>query len=477
MTQSLEQQATQPRGAPVAAANDNRTGPIAVGVQPAAPSAADSQPTVTYHTTTQSTLAPTSEYMRYLLAAWGARYVFRGFFGTLFDKPIKKPFYALAEEPELAHGAWSARPGFTGEPLAVPPPRTQLSFREKVLNAMEAPGNWIQRKFPHSSRDDKVGMAYNASLAISSTALTFSYTKMVYEDIMSLFREEVAEETGKTPDKVTFGDIRHSNNRIIQQTMRNFWQKLGSRLAIDALFFPAAWLGSKEVGDFVLGGKALQLFLDTWKRKPTMFEDLVTFVNNKINPRNGLGQPIAIGEVFDLYQHYAEAYHPERMFRSVLSRHTSEGERRAISQPIFTRLTELMNNTYSFKHGDLGGDSVAQADFALPKLIYMLGHDLIDPTRPAETLALIEVMNARGAVGIKQAQAMLQQGATAEAVMAQFQLAFPHTKPSVPANPAPEGLVHKGSTMQLDAVPQTRIASGKLTSTPLTERAAALVQS
>ncbi|MEJ0009183.1 MAG: hypothetical protein WDN72_00715 [Alphaproteobacteria bacterium] len=41
------------------------------------------------------------------------------------------------------------------------------------------------------------------------------------------------------------------------------------------------------ITDTLIGVKGLVALVDTWNRKTTMFEDLVTFVNNKINPRNG----------------------------------------------------------------------------------------------------------------------------------------------------------------------------------------------
>lgn len=458
-------------GTPVAvpaATNDNSIGTVLEpGARPdtiARPGTA-ANPAPVPHTQTQSTLAPTSEYMRYLLAAWGARYVFRGFFGTLFDKPEKKPFNAFTDEPRLASHA--------GMATAMPTERSTLTFREKVMNAIEKPGDWIQRKFPHSSRDSKVGLTYNAALGVGSTTLTLNYSKMVYDDIMNIFREEVAEELGKAPQEVTFNDVRHSSNRIVQQTMHNFWSKLGGRLAIDMAFFPAAWTRSKEIGDFVLGLKALQLFADTWKREPTMFEDLVSFVNHKINPTNGLGQPIGLGEVFDLYQHYAKAYQPEKAFRTVLSRDSSEIERMAISQPVFSRITELMNLTYAYKHNNASEADVASANFALPKLIYMLGHDLIDPTNPQQTLAMVEVMNARGAAGVKQAQSMLAGGMPPEQMLAQFNLHFPQMKKDATTD-GPNGVIAKGSTLQLDAAPGTVVDKAGLSTAQLAATAAHL---
>lgn len=396
------------------------------------------------HTQTESTLAPTAEFTRIFLLAWIIRYIFRG----------------------------AAKAGF--EPLI-----ENSGARGKVLNFLSKPGRWLTERVAKGRipLDQMENAAYSTALGLGSGALSLNYSKLVKSDIQNLFRETVAEEKGIPQEQVTFKDIEASDNQIIQRTVQNYREKMWSRLGTDALFFAAAPLRSEGVTDLLLGAKGVQIFADTWKRKTTMFEDLVTFVNNKINPRNGLGQPVSLGEVFDLYQHYAEGFTPDKMFNNVLSKNATG--RWSHSQPIFQRITDLMNETYAYKHttvADYQAAHVSGSDFPLPKLIYMLGHDLIDPDRPERTMALVEIMNAHGGTGVKQAVAQLDSGVSPQDVLKQFNLHMP--KPQAEQEPKAEnnnGVIAKGSTMQLDAVPSTTVDTNGLTTAQLASHAAQLV--
>jgi hypothetical protein len=370
------------------------------------------------HTHTQSTLAPTSEYVRYLLLALPARYIPRGIFGTLFET----------------------------EPYG------------KAAKAITAPGRWLQNKFPRTTPKNKEAFAYNAIMGVGSLALSASYSHTVYNDIKNIFAEAVALETGKSPNDISRKDLYESDNRIVQKTMDNFWKRSAKRIATDLLFFPAALMRSTGLGDLMVGVKAGQAFGETWKRKTTMFEDLITFINNKINPRNGLGQAINVGEVFDLYQHYTEAFNPEKMFTNVLERGTGEGARWAQSQPIFERMTQLMNLTYAYKHSSKidpeTGRAVQQADFALPKFVYLLGHDLIDVNQPEKTMATIEIANRYGIPAVKEMQKMVAGGASLSQVSERFPTPHIAQQEKQKAN-GKNGVLPKGSTMQLSALPET----------------------
>ncbi|MDX2095774.1 MAG: hypothetical protein SFW64_07555 [Alphaproteobacteria bacterium] len=419
---------------PVAASSDEEARAAAIASSSMAPPSttgightpqAGSVAAVPPHTQTQSTLAPTSEYVRYLLLALPARYIPRGIFGALFEK---------------------------------------APYRDNALARMVAkPGAWLQKKFPHSTPESKAALIYNSAMGVGSVALTASYSWTVYHDIKSIFSEAVAAEIGKPPEQVTFKDLQRSDNRIVQKTLSNFWQRSARRFFTDLLFFPTALVRSSHLGDFMVGVKALQAFGETWKRKTTMFEDLVTFVNNKINPRNGLGQAISVGEIFDLYQHYAQEYNPGHDFSNVLDRGTGEGAVWAQSQPIFERITELMNLTYAYKHKSVidpkTGHALAQADLPLPKLIYLLGHDLVDVMQPEKTLAAIEIANRYGIGAVKEMQAMLAGGGTLAQVAVHFPVA-PRLA-STNAIPAEEknGVIAKGSTVQLDRAESTTPAS------------------
>ena len=377
------------------------------------------------HTKTQSTLAPTAEFTRIFLLAWIIRYVFRGGAGTIFNKAEKAP-----------------------------------GFRHRVIEAISKPGTLLKEKFfPSVTHGELEAASYAGAIGIGSGILSYRYSNLVRSDIQNIFSEAVAYENDKPLGSVTFDDIRQSDNAIVKRTVQNYREKFWSRIGTDTLFFIPMALRFAPLTDFLLGLKGVQIFADTWKRKTTMFEDLITFINNKINPRNGLGQAISVGEVFDLYQHYSEAFHPKKMFTNVVERGTGEGALWAQNEPIFQRMTELMNLTYAYKHSTKidpnTGHALHQANFALPKFIYLLGHDLIDVSQPERTLATIEIANHFGIPAVKEMQTMLASGATLAQVAERFPTPTPvkSTDEHKPENGKKNAVIAKGSTMQVDAAP------------------------
>lgn len=392
------------------------------------------------HTQTQQTLSPTSEFMRYVLAALPSRYVLRGFFGITYDNtPSKGKIRSAIDKFSSSLGRGIEKSMFGKGPR-------DAGTVKNNLNALEAG-------------------TYGASLGLGSMLLTHSYSQMVQRDMTNLFAETVGAEIGKDPETITFDDIKHSQNKIIQKTVENFRIKRWERFGTDLLFFPAAWMGKPAYVDAALGLKGVQLFMDTWKRKTTMFEDFVAFVNNKINPRNGLGQPITQGELFDLYQHYADNMKSVPMFTNVLERGTGEGAIWAKGQPIFQRLTELMNDTYAYKHRtelDATGHALNKADFTLPKFMYLLGHDLIDPRAPEQTLVYMEIANRQGIQAVKQAQGQLASGAKLQDVMQLYHVELPSPTQQKPQESDKNGVIHKGSTLQLDGSPTAHIDTASI---------------
>ena len=346
------------------------------------------------HASTESTLAPTSEFVRYFLLAWPARYIFRGIFNGLMHKDLDK-----ATSPAIAE----KRDAFVGR---------------------VAQRGWADKSDPNLAREHVSGRAQNVTFGLGSLALTLTYSNMVYRDIFNLFSETVAFESGKDPAKITFKDIRHSDNRIVSKTVENWYWKSGSRAALDLLFFLPKAVKWQFWGDMVLGAKGMQLFTETWKREPTLFEHVAALVNSKINPKNGLGQPINVGEVFDLYQHYHFQFDPQNAFRNVLDNNTNEARIWAGGKPVFDRITELLNLTYSYKHATTIDKNtnmpVRDANFAMPKFLYLLGHDLIDPAKPAQTLMYIEIANSHGMEAVKQARTAMQSGASINDITSRY---------------------------------------------------------
>lgn len=370
------------------------------------------------HAKTKSTLAPTSEFTRILLLAFTSRYGLRSLAKLLF--PSNEPIQQLA---------------------------------------------------------------YSLGMGIGSTALSMNYNSLVKHDIHNIFCEAVAYEKGIPVDKVTFRDIASSDNLIVKRTVENYRHRSLKRLGTDALFFLATPLfynkkltvlhkanpsrfSFESITDGLIGVKGGTALAETWNRKTTMFEDLVTFINNKVNPRNGLGQPITTGEIFDLYQHYSDDFHPDKMFKNQLVHTAEEGQLWAKSEPMFRRIAELMNHTYAYKHNVAMGDTGRpDADFALPKFIYLLGHDLIKPRHPEETHLAIEIANQYGIPGVQKMQGMLQSGTPLEQVAKQFPLAPDKWTAEKPPE-APNMVIAKGSTMQLDAVdaPTSKISTDSIRS-------------
>ena len=465
---------------------------------PELPSHTNENPTLPPHTRTESTLAPTAEFTRIFLLAWSVRYIPRGLLGMAFEsrapERLKKAvnqfidgslINSMSTKIDAVLNAHKPHVEAARTAPLVDTSTTLFKDLKKIIHpwrgdhdstkiiadllkgaeekggqlAMSAASKLSMR---NNARSGYLNIGYSLSVFLGSTLLSLRYAQMVRKDITNLFRESVAYEKNIPQEQVTYNDITRSDNSIVKNTVNNYHNKLAERLGTDSLFLLTTPLKSMYVTDLMLGVKGVQMFRDTWKRKTTMFEDLITFVNNKINPHNGLGQPISIGEVFDLYQHYAQAYRPDHAFTGVIEHASGEGARWADNQIIFQRMTELLNKTYAYKHSSIvdpnTGRTVNQADFALPKLIYLLGHDLIDVNKPKESLVAIEIANAHGMESVKAMSQMLKQGRSLDAVIQHFNLTLPEPKaqplPTAPMEKQENGVLVKGSSMQLDSAPQ-----------------------
>lgn len=457
------------------------------------------------HTSIESTMAPTSEFVRYLLLALPSRYILRGLIGIGTDNKIghpdnpsfiNRPFVAIRRtvdrsfidrfitnriETEI-NGHLKEHPLHLAVPQGRDNPTKSATttalfteegqkLRSKINRTL---GRWDASVLTHDTAQwaynndnpakltteskNKIrghikqglnGMLYGHALGLGSVALTSSYSTMVFKDIKSIFSEAVAYETDKDAGKISFRDIRNSDNRIVQSTVSNWYGKTLGRLATDALFFVGAFGKSERFADVALGIKGAQSLFETWKREPTMFEQLTTLIHNKVNPKNGLGQPITAGDVFDLYQHYHMTFSPGKAFTNVVDNDSTESRAWLKGKVVFDRITELLNDTYAYKHAtaiDPQTDQpIVRANFALPKLIYLLGHDLIDPAKPAETLLTIEVANRIGMKAVRELQAALKKGTPVAELSAHY------------LNIAPDILL-KETRAHTPAAPQASIA-------------------
>lgn len=442
------------------------------------------------HSYTQSTVAPTAEYTRYLGIALPTRYLFRSAFDSAFlnenafswlQNPInkwidKKYVNPLAREIETTlkegklhqdaaiknilketttsgHGKHYAQMVGELQDYFEKTPPDAFKNVEKLLDKKGALGRMAPEITSYAmlsgklSQDNPLNLpqvrtksrmalrkairsnmghiGYGLSLGVGSLALGLSYSYTVYKDMQHLFTESVAYELDKDPEKITIRDILSSENKIINTTAKNFWMKLAERVGLALPFFAVARTIRYGLADFTVGLTSARLLQETWNRKPTMFEDLVGFVNHKINPQNGLGQPITVAEIFDLYQHYSYYNQKDKAFVNVVNTNNDEAKRWSESQILFERIAQLMNHSYAYKHTtqyDEQGNVVKLANFTLPKFIYLLGHGMIDAHDPAKSLAYVEIANAHGIQSVKQAKAAFDDGADLQTVRDQFNL-------------------------------------------------------
>lgn len=439
------------------------------------------------HSYTQSTLAPTSEFTRYVLLALPARYLFRSVFESLFhnenaydrfQRPIndwidkhrvnklaQEIDKAIAEHPIPEHLKASVI-GAQHRENAVEHMREFLTKEEagkalqsKVTAILDKNGSLAKYASGHSilpyaltrtdahnalapqittksrvllrnaMRSNYGHIGYGLALGAGALALSVSYSYNVYQDMKHLFTETVGYEFDKKPEDVTIFDIFRSNNHIVNATSHNFWMKLLERVGLSVPFFFVGKALPMGLADFTIGMTGARLLQETWNRKPTMFEDLVTFVNQRINPQNGLGQPITVADIFDIYQHYCYYNQKDKGFHNVISTNNEEARGWGESQILFARMAELMNKSYAYKHTtqyDSHGNVLQLASFTLPKFVYLLGNGLIDAKHPGKSLAYVEIANTEGMAGVKKAQAEFAAGATIDAV---------HTTHHLPPSP------------------------------------------
>ncbi len=259
----------------------------------------------------------------------------------------------------------------------------------------------------------------------------FAYSTL--RDMKNVFAEAIAYETGKKPEDVGYLDLFKSSNKSIVKARRNMISYNALRGLANLSFFGShfsrfvpgeKWkkavreLPSTNLG---VGVNSAYLFGEVVFRDRTFFEQLQNFVDTKLNQQNALGEDIQPIDLLRLYERNALDNDPENAFKGKVSHEMWKD-----SQVIFQRMTDLMNHTYQDKKAG------RQADFTLPKFLYMLGHNLIDPRRVEQTLAYIEVANAYGAEALKQVVKKVQKGDRLAAALKEYPVTIPTWKDETP---------------------------------------------
>lgn len=305
---------------------------------------------------------------------------------------------------------------------------------------------------------------YDLSLGLGSTFMSYQLNRRAEADMMHIYSEVVGYETGKSSRDITMRDIMESDNKIIQSTRRNYERKRAWRYGTDALFFlrvPFKWISAS---DLAIGAKGVMWFNDVWGRKPTMLESFIYFVNDKLNPEYGISDPISKGDIINFFQQYATKFEPNKAFHTLIATDPTDARVWAQAEPIFARITELMNLTYNYKHitelDDTTGHPVASANFTLPKFIYLLGHGLIDPNDPVKTLAFVEIANLHGMDAVKEVEAEFNKGVPLRELIDRYPVSLDALRQDLSDRPKEQAESSSpfGPGSLSDAVPASRVS-------------------
>jgi len=283
--------------------------------------------------------------------------------------------------------------------------------------------------------ENKWDFAYDAILGGCSLLLTKSFADQVLGDIKNTFAEAVAFETGKNPHDISKDDLEKSDNKLVQDTMHNYKTKTNARYMTDAVFFGRA-LGFLPVpfasalgytpfgGELGIGIKALTLFTEMSSKKTTIFEDLIQFIDRKVGHMHGLGERVTSSDLMDIYQKYTVDRDANGHFKDITVKEKADAMDWQKAEPIFARMAELMNHSYKYKHS--ANSSEEAQNFLLPKFLYLLGHDMINPYKPEETMAYIEAANSLGMEAVKKMHMSIEHGADLDVLLSRFGINIDH---------------------------------------------------
>lgn len=242
-------------------------------------------------------------------------------------------------------------------------------------------------------------LAFDNIIGAGSWYYTRKVQSGVHNDIMSIYSEAVSFENGKPARDIKDNDIAGSSNEIIRSTVKNYRNKRALRYGISTMPFlkNVPSLRALQWGEATVAAWGIMWARDILVREPTMLENFRSFINDKLNPLYGIGDPIKSSEIIDLYQQYAYRFHPEISFRSISVNDEDANLMWAQSEKLFGRVAELMNESYNFKHTtELDPETHApkvKANFTLPKLIYLMGHGLLNARRPEWSMVFLELAN------------------------------------------------------------------------------------
>ena len=405
------------------------------------------------HTQVTRDPSSTTGYFRMLLAALPARYGFRGIIDSLRSRDSAQWLQTRIDSTIGTVDAALQNPSDVTKKAAAIKTLEQNGVIHDAKGNLEKGIRYAKRamqgiEFDHDNYREGVDTkikntildtGYDNVLGLGSLAVTASYEKRVYDDMQDIFSEAVAYETGKSPDAIGMTDLRNSKNKIVDSTLNNFLGKTIVRFGTDLGFFGRQLskihprlrtLNSIRFGDIMIGVKGGLLINEVMKKDTTIFVDLLGLIDNKVNPEKGLGESITSADIIDLYQKYSREHNPQAAFTDTTIYQQRDQMEWPQAEQLFLRVADLMNQTYMYKHSSLDDmarlESVTSpsVDFALPKLIYLLGNNMIDARKPEESYTYIEIAgkSGLGIEAVKEAKRMVDSGTDIHNVAKQFDI-------------------------------------------------------
>jgi len=245
--------------------------------------------------------------------------------------------------------------------------------------------------------------------------VTAYYAYRSEEDLKRIFSETVAYEFDKKPSEIGIRDLIRSKNKAVIGTHQNFLIDNTLRTAVNSAFFACFLPGKRfQAVDSVdlgvgLNGAYMVYEILGHGNTTTFFAHLQHFLSSKIDQKNSMGDDVTAVELMQLYERYA-------LDNDKLNALGKQADSKLWKQSniIFEHMAELMNRTYQHKYN---GEA---ANFIVPKFLYLLGHNLIQPKNPEQTLAYIDVANRYGMKALKEVVKSVNDGMELATALQQY---------------------------------------------------------
>ncbi|MDX1975276.1 MAG: hypothetical protein SFT92_06330 [Rickettsiales bacterium] len=301
---------------------------------------------------------------------------------------------------------------------------------------------YVGRYFQRLSglKDNRI---FDVTAGLWMLAVTGFFAQRTAKDMKSLLSEVVAYEFDKKPEEVGLSDFMHSTNNVVCRTRHNFIYYNSLRTLVNGTFFASLLPGrfrTTEAVDLGVGLNGAYLVTEILGRDRTFFDRIQSFVDSKLNQDHALGDTVNAHDLIGLYERNALDNNPSIAFKGQINSQVWKQ-----SQVIFERMAHLMSCTYQYRH-----DKEDNMDFTLPKFLYLIGNNLIQPTQVEQSLAYIEVANQYGIPALKKVVHDVQAGKPLAEALKPYPVTLPVMAKEEPAHGQP-------ITKYTDAVAASRV--------------------